>query len=467
MQTNIVCAPSNCNNGSLGTNCGPSTRHLFNPLHPHRCIPTTHTIMASHSREFSDESAASHDTTLSQDARIFSFSEPQTESSSDNNSTYETLRRNLSARTVVSTSSSFAHRMERAKAAYNSHLAVIGRGTCGTVFEIAGTETAIKKGSDKQGLWVDANLTNVACRAVVETKALLESMFPGSSIPRVPQVYGWVRDEELEKWWEVNRSRFPDQDNATGYLFQVQRILPISKATRTALIKNYFPKEFHESSLADPSNKACLVRPYLGMRRSDHEFDHPAETLQNFPLHLDQMEDIELDIALFSREIAIGLAVIHWRAGLDGMDVEFVLGSSAIGSELPPIVEHFESVQPFSIPAGDFTRRQTHLWMLDFDKASKLDFNDWKKTRQQMVTAVTANDPYFPNPATSGESEELTWSAFEAAYLQAADALLKIHPTLSKKARAKKYPEAFLVDWKKRAQSLEETKDGGFIQFST
>ena len=147
------------------------------------------------------------------------------------------------------------------------------------------------------------------------------------------------------------------------------------------------------------------------------------------------------------------------------MDMEFVLGSSAIGSELPPIVEHFESIQPFSIPVGDFTRRQTHLWMLDFDKASKLDFNDWKKSRERMVTAVTANDPYFPNPAASGRSEKLIWSAFEEAYLEAADALLKIHPTLSKKARAKKYPEAFLADWKKRAQSLEETKDGSFIEF--
>jgi hypothetical protein len=461
--------------------------------------------MAPHPREFSEESAASHDTLPSEDVRVARAAgeylsseitslrlsetedqeeeeseeesenerdftstrrpEKQTESSSDDKCTYETLRRALSVHPIVSTSSSFAQRMEKAKLPDNASLTVIGRGTCGTVFEIPRTETALKKGSDRDGIWIDANLTTVAWSAVLETKVLLEAAFPGASIPRVPQVYWWVSGDELVSWWEQNRSRFPDQDNDTGYLFQVQRILPLTRPTRSALIKKYFPLRFQEDALQHPGNKACLVRPYLGSRRDDHDFEHPADTLQNFPLHLDQMEDIGLDFAQFSKEMAMGLAVIHWKAGLDGMDMEFVIGSSTTGSEISTIVEHFMEIVPFSVPAGDFARRQTHLWMLDFDKAKQLDLNDWKKACAQMVTAVTGNDPYFPNPATSGDSEELAWSTFEKAYLQAADTLLQGHPTLSRKSKAKKYPAAFLSYWKKRAQSLEETKDGSFVEF--
>lgn len=387
------------------------------------------------------------------------------ESNSSEESIHETLRRTLSPQIAVSSSCGFANPIEKLEASNQSVFAVIGRGTCGTVFEVAGSKIAIKKGSDKYGLWVDANLTHEASRAVMEMKVYLESIFPGSSIPLVPQVHGWVHDEELEKWWYINRSQFPDDDNEIGVLFYVERILPLPEATRTALIRKYFPREFQDISLRDPSNRTCLIRPYLGMRRTDHELKHPAETLQNFPLHLDQMEEIGLDIAQFSREMAIGLAIIHWRVGLDGMDMEFVLGSVANDLEVFPLIKNFEKINPFSVPVRNMARRPTHLWMLDFDKTSKLDFNDWKKARGRMVTAVTGNDPYFPNPATSGEKEKLVWSNFEEVYLQAARAVLKMHPTLSEKARTRKYPEAFLIDWKKRAQSLEETKDGSFIKF--
>ncbi|EUC28429.1 hypothetical protein COCCADRAFT_30319 [Bipolaris zeicola 26-R-13] len=361
------------------------------------------------------------------------------ESNSSEESIHEILRRTLSPQIAVSSSCGFANPIEKLEASNQSVFAVIGRGTCGTVFEVAGSKIAIKKGSDKYGLWVDANITHEASRAVMEMKVYLESIFPGSSIPLVPQVHGWVHDEELEKWWYINRSQFPDDDNEIGFLFYVERILPLPEATRTALIRKYFPREFQDISLRDPSNRTCLIRPYLGMRRTDHELKHPAETLQNFPLHLDQMEEIGLDIAQFSREMAIGLAIIHWRVG--------------------------SMINPFSVPVRNMARRPTHLWMLDFDKTSKLDFNDWKKARGRMVTAVTGNDPYFPNPATSGEKEKLVWSNFEEVYLQAARAVLKMHPTLSEKARTRKYPEAFLIDWKKRAQSLEETKDGSFMKF--
>jgi len=62
----------------------------------------------------------------------------------------------------ISTDSDLARRNNRARNAIPSSakLRVIGRGTCGTVFEIPGTETVYREGSKVKALWNDYNLTN-------------------------------------------------------------------------------------------------------------------------------------------------------------------------------------------------------------------------------------------------------------------------------------------------------------------
>ena len=41
------------------------------------------------------------------------------------------------------------------------------------------------------------------------------------------------------------------------------------------------------------------------------------------------MEYLEVEVSELANEMAIDLAILHWQAQVDGMDVEFVLGSSA------------------------------------------------------------------------------------------------------------------------------------------
>lgn len=104
----------------------------------------------------------------------------------------------------------------------------------------------------------------------------------------------------------------------------------------------------------DPENEACLVRPYLGQRQGIIEINNPHDTLQNFPLYLDQLEDIGLDIKQYATEMALGLAAIHWRACLNGMDMEFVIGSaSPTLQDSIPSIPGFQDIQRFSILAGD------------------------------------------------------------------------------------------------------------------
>lgn len=230
----------------------------------------------------------------------------------------------------------------------------------------------------------------------------------------------------MDTWWEKNHARFPEQDNERGFLFQVQRILPLPEDSRTALVRNYFPTQAQTSALEDPENKACLVRPYLGKRRSKRELDNPQDTLRNYPLYMDQLEDMGADIFQFAKEMAIGLAIVHWQAGLDGMDMEFAIGSATMDTDLPAVVPRFKRVKPFCVPAGDFKRRQTHLWMLDFDRAQKLDFERWKVARKHMVTAVTENDPYFPDPSATSSMDRDTWKKFEEAHVTASEHILKL-----------------------------------------
>jgi len=53
-------------------------------------------------------------------------------------------------------------------------LRVIGRGSCGTVFEAPGSEIAYKKGSDTKALWNDYHLTNCMAASLIEAKLYLE-----------------------------------------------------------------------------------------------------------------------------------------------------------------------------------------------------------------------------------------------------------------------------------------------------
>ncbi|KAF9693046.1 hypothetical protein EKO04_009323 [Ascochyta lentis] len=332
----------------------------------------------------------------------------------------------------------------------NAPFLVIGRGTCGTVFEIQGTEFALKKGSSKMAIWGDSQMTNTACKAVVECKSLLEFHFPQLSVPRVPRVKDWARDEDMDSWWDLHGHRFTkaqdyDDDDKRGHVFCVQRILPLPKSTREALVRKYFPAEDVALAVVEPENRDCLVRPYLGKCRSIRDVERPPLTLENYPLFLDQLIDIDVDVGQYAQEMALGLAVMHWRARLDGMDMEFVISSATSEGELPSVVPDWRTSEAFVAASEDFKRRVTHLWVVDFDKAETIDL--------------------LVQP---GDTEQTIWNTFEEAYIKAAEIILDMDFRLGKHQRKalQRYPKQFVQEWKKTAQEQMDTEDGGFIQFA-
>ena len=130
--------------------------------------------VAMHKEVKRDFSGASHSTFLLGGLSRPSLSASQNPSESQKNDPRssspvlsecprETLKRTLSIRSVVSTSLSFAELMNRARARTadkRTEYPIIGVGSRRIVFEIPGTELAVKKGKDTEAMWNYFLLTN-------------------------------------------------------------------------------------------------------------------------------------------------------------------------------------------------------------------------------------------------------------------------------------------------------------------
>ena len=107
-----------------------------------------------------------------------------------------------------------------------------------------------------------------------------------------------------------------------------------------------------------------------------------------------------MNVDAYAEEMAIGLAILHWKAEIDAQDTEFVIGRSATKT-FGTVYPNYESIQPPISTTDDFTQRETQLWMLDYDKCSRVDLQS-KGSLSEVVdkyfVAVTGNDPYFPHP---------------------------------------------------------------------
>ncbi|EXJ93167.1 hypothetical protein A1O3_01724 [Capronia epimyces CBS 606.96] len=246
-------------------------------------------------------------------------------------STRQILRQTLSVGTLLSTTSSFAERMNAARVEDTDpyHLRDIGRGSCGSVFEIPGTAYAIKKGANTRAIWNDFNLTNLAHNSYLTSLGLFEYTFRGRLVPRVSMTR-YFNGPDSDEFWAANMKRFPEEDRTRAATFHLDHILAVPEVTRRALIRQFFQgdKQTQHDALANPENQDCLVRVYFGKNNPKTQPYDRTDTLRNFPLYLDEAKMIGLEIDAYAEEMAIGLALLHWKAGIHAQDTEFVIGSS-------------------------------------------------------------------------------------------------------------------------------------------
>ena len=310
---------------------------------------------------------------------------------------------------------------EYTTAPLQEELRVIGLGSCGTVFEIPGTELAFKKGTNEASIWTDFCLTNRVHNAVKHVRTMLPEAFPDATIPRTPLCHDYHGIDD-EDFWLSNLQRFPPDYRSRQPLFTVDRILPLPQQIRTDLIEKYFDEDesIQQEAKDDQENKDCLVRLYLGERESIKQQSDVYDTLRNFPLRLNMMEDLEVETSKLSNEMAIGLAIMHWQAQVDGMDAEFVLGSSATRDSEQPRGYDDISAPPHSVSRTNFKRRAVHVWMLDFDKAREIELRK-EDIDKKLVPAFLGNDPYYPMPNV----DEKLWDEFCKSYLKASELVLR------------------------------------------
>ena len=149
-----------------------------------------------------------------------------------------------------------------------------------------------------------------------------------------------------------------------------------------------FPSPHHR--LCHVLRHHCLVRPYLGRRRRlEKQSKSKSFSLRNYPLHIDQIEELKLDGKLYARIMAETLAHLYWGAHMDANDVEFVLAPPREGHS-NPLIAHL----PRRSTIGSETLGEHVVWILDFDCCRPMTLD--AKGVGQAVAAFFRNDPYYP-----------------------------------------------------------------------
>ncbi|RDA93448.1 hypothetical protein CP533_2655 [Ophiocordyceps camponoti-saundersi (nom. inval.)] len=320
------------------------------------------------------------------------------------------LCRMLSLHSVHSNTSSSSSALlhDTAQSEDDEEYRKIGAGACGVVFNQIGTPLAFKvaKAGYEADLWNDAKM-HTAIKAAFDK-------FGGTDLHsfKIPQFFGYVPESTTEyfanhpKLFQVASEECSDPSHVL--------------ISERQLIEKYCAARIRPIALQDAANKDCLVRLYLGSLRGRTIANFFS--LRNFKLHLNQMDELHLDVETLAHKMGSALAIMHWAAKTDARDVEFALGSSVEKNALsiPLILEDKGTDKPWYYVGPpkprnqDFSIRTTELWALDFNQVQPITLDDDGVAKA--INAVKINDPYFPRPHGKSIIERRAWNAFVHGY---------------------------------------------------
>jgi hypothetical protein len=111
----------------------------------------------------------------------------------------------------------------------------------------------------------------------------------------------------------------------------------------------------------------------------------------------------------YAKIMAEALAIMHWAAGIDANDVEFVLASPRSGE-----LEN----STFDVPSIGAHA----MWVLDFDCCRPITLDE--QGVEQACKAFFRNDPYYPRPNPSNHEDQQLWLAFRLHFIQISRSIL-------------------------------------------
>lgn len=204
----------------------------------------------------------------------------------------------------------------------SSQLEKIGQGFCGTVWAAPCTSCVDSDAVPQHGHMVMKRADGGPGRSLPNEfrihKLLMETPAPKHTKFRVniPKSLGYLKAED--QTWSSILPRLPASFSSCDALLS-ERIPPLQLSTRKLLALKFFPNVKLDMILASASDKHCLIRPYLGRRM--HRRDETAVgssrprlqafSLRNFPLHVDQMAELGIDVYEYAIAMADVLAFLH------------------------------------------------------------------------------------------------------------------------------------------------------------
>jgi len=291
----------------------------------------------------------------------------------------------------------------------NQSFKSIGRGYCAEIFEHPGEHHVHKRAHTPHDLqlWNDY----LDHQSIYSTINLHR---PPQTDLLVPKPHSYI-SQDHSQWWASHHNKWPLPSlREPTDLLRMELIPPLPKLVREALITQYCPPEQTAQARADPKNEHCLIRVYLGRRRS--LTPRGGFSLRNFEADLAILDELKLDKLSYARAIAAALAIMHWNVRIDAAEVEFVLGS-------PPSTLHLSAAETAVLPPRSNTevhlaskQRAVHLWLLDFNRCSTITMDAAGVAKA--VRAFWENDPYYPRPGAVGNEDEALWKVFEGEYLE-------------------------------------------------
>ncbi|KYK56205.1 hypothetical protein DCS_08173 [Drechmeria coniospora] len=347
------------------------------------------------------------------------------------------LRRSLTTRSVISTTSSFAAQYHRAVTRPKLQcIQEIGQGLQGTIFEQVGQSLVMKK--EKPGN--DALPSNLVHEYTMHRSVAAAFSRYAPSVGcdiHIPKPSG-ITQQSDDAFWTENLHKFPAGHQTRTTLVHMERILPLPKVIRRALVKQFYPFQNHvvdldmtNTILHAPENKHCLARTYLGC--NDRPLRKDTFSLRNFPLYLDAMVRLDLETRTLALAMGQSYAIMHWGACVDADDVEFVLGSSA---------------KPSREQQPDFQNRAVAFFLLDFGQCTAVDLaQDTAMVYQAFKGAMVTGDNQLFIPHYK-KSPQL-FAAFRKGYVEAGTRILE-----DKNLCDKFSMEHFMVEYEEYAEDF-------------